>query len=154
MGRLLRIFWRWSLLLLLLLAVVAASEDLMLRYRIKHGAGKEVVDQVTTYDAAEQKSGRVEIYFDHPEMRECVHALFPHFGDPPCWYAKRQSVKLISGWFRIARRTLAAPAKAGRNEKRRLTTLSSRLPEALRREVLASESARGQLTCISKLEVI
>jgi hypothetical protein len=96
MDRLLRIVWRWALLLLLLVAVAAACEDLVLRYRLKAGAGRAVIDQLTTYDAAEMKNGRVEIYFDHPVIQECVHAMFPHFGDWPCWYVRRHQIKLLS----------------------------------------------------------
>jgi len=96
MGRLLRILWRWSLALLLLVAVVALCEDLLLRYRMKRGPAGAVLDQVTIYDAAELKDGRVEIYFDHPVTQECVRALFPHFGDPPCWYVRRHPVRLLA----------------------------------------------------------
>jgi hypothetical protein len=96
MHRLFRILWRWTLVLLLLLAVAAGGEDLALRYRIKRGATPSVLEQVTIYEAAEQKSGRVEIYFDHPEISECVRAVFPHFGDLPCWYVRRHPIKLIS----------------------------------------------------------
>ncbi len=96
MNRLLRILWRWLLLALLLLALAAGCEDLILRYRLKQGAGKAVLDQVTIYSAAELKNGRVEVYFDRPELRECVHALFPHFGDAPCWYVKRHPIQLLS----------------------------------------------------------
>jgi hypothetical protein len=108
MNRLLRILWRWALLVALLVALLAAGEDAILRYRVKRGAGRAVVDQVTIYEAAEQKSGRVEIYFDHPEVRECVHALFPHFGDPPCWYLQRHPIQLISRFAPGAKRKPAA----------------------------------------------
>jgi len=96
MGRLLRILWRWSLSLLLLVAVVGLCEDLLLRYRMKRGAAGAVLDQVTIYDAAELKDGRVEIYFDHPVLQECVRAIFPHFGDPPCWYVRRHPIRLLA----------------------------------------------------------
>jgi hypothetical protein len=26
---------------------------------------------------------------------ECVNALFPHFGDAPCWYASKQKTKRV-----------------------------------------------------------
>ena len=96
MGRLLRIVWRWTLLLVLLVAVAAGGEDLVLRFRLNRGADRAVVDQVTTYEAAANKDGRLEIYFDQPQIQECVHALFPHFGDPPCWYVRRHQIKLLS----------------------------------------------------------
>ena len=119
MSRLLRIAWRWSLLVLLLLAVAAGCEDLVLRFRLHHGAGRAVVDQVTVYDAAEQKGGRVEIYFDHPLARDCVHALFPHFGYPPCWYAGRRSIELISRNREAGGAACLARRLAPRSEKAR-----------------------------------
>jgi len=114
MGRLLRILWRWSLLLLLLVALFAAGEDAVLRYRLQRGAGSAVLDHVTTYDAAEMKNGRVEIYFDHPEIRECVHSVFPHFGDPPCWYVRRHVFNLLSNAWSGAewRAAQCVPARA------------------------------------------
>lgn len=103
MDRLVRILWRWTLLMLFLVALAAASEDLLLRYRIKRSGPASVFEQTSIYDAAENKGGRVEIYFDHPETRECVHAIFPHFGDAPCWYVKRHTVKLLSKlWLECA----------------------------------------------------
>jgi hypothetical protein len=29
------------------------------------------------------------------QTAECVHALFPHNGDPPCWYLKRKFAQPI-----------------------------------------------------------
>jgi hypothetical protein len=40
--------------------------------------------------------------FDKPQSMECVNALFPHYGDTPCWYMKRHTViqeNLDSGPF-------------------------------------------------------
>ena len=30
-----------------------------------------------------------------PESRTCVHALFPHYADPPCWYLERHRQQFI-----------------------------------------------------------
>jgi hypothetical protein len=42
--------------------------------------------------AIPQKNGRVEYQMDELNPTQsvtCVHALFPHTGAQPCWYAKR-----------------------------------------------------------------
>jgi hypothetical protein len=44
------------------------------------------------------KDGKTEYEFDtqQPEVdAPCVHALFPHLGDSPCWYLQRNSQKPI-----------------------------------------------------------
>lgn len=96
MHRLLNIAGRWLLLLVGLIAIAYVCEDLLLRYRANHGGGSTVFENVTTYEAGAVKGGREEFYFDQPQMEECVRALFPHFGDAPCWYARRHTVKLLS----------------------------------------------------------
>jgi hypothetical protein len=96
MNRLLKIFWRWILLLALLVALVYAGEDLLLRYRWAHSGPAAVFDRVTTYEAGEIKGGKLEYYFDQPGVEVCVRALFPHFGGAPCWYARRHTIKVLS----------------------------------------------------------
>ena len=96
MHRLLKIAGRWLLLLAGLIVVVYVCEDMLLRYRASHGGRNAVFDSVTTYEAGAVKGGKEEFYFDQPQVEECVHALFPHFGDAPCWYARRNTVKLLS----------------------------------------------------------
>jgi hypothetical protein len=41
--------------------------------------------------AIPEKNGKVEFQIDAQKPVEtltCVHSLFPHFGDTPCWYLK------------------------------------------------------------------
>lgn len=41
--------------------------------------------------AIPQKSGKLDYQIDQTEPVEtltCVHSLFPHYGDQPCWYLK------------------------------------------------------------------
>jgi len=96
MNPLLKMIWRWTLLLALLAALVYAGEDLLLRYRRAHGPASAVFDRITTYEAGEVKGGKLEFYFDQPGVELCVRALFPHFGDAPCWYARRHTIKVLS----------------------------------------------------------
>ena len=71
------------------------GDYLSLKYRIP--SHREPLDtiQVEQDYAVKQKDGKVEYYFDHAEPEECVQALFPHFGDRPCWYVRRHKKKLV-----------------------------------------------------------
>jgi len=101
-----------------LVATVAGCEDLWLRYRMSHGAGANLFDQVTIIEAGEVKGGKLEYYTDQPQMQTCVHAVFPHFGDAPCWYVKRHTTKMLSRRERPAE-PHAAGALAGVHKGRR-----------------------------------
>ena len=96
MHRLLKLVARWMLLAAGLVLAVYVCEDLVLRYRVSHSGAGAVFDNVTTYEAGAVKGGKEEFYFDQPQVEICVRALFPHFGDAPCWYARRHTVKLLS----------------------------------------------------------
>jgi hypothetical protein len=37
------------------------------------------------------KNRSTEYMFDQPVAVTCVYSLFPHFGDPPCWYLSRHT---------------------------------------------------------------
>jgi hypothetical protein len=103
-------------------ALAYVCEDLVLRYRVGHGGSANVFDHVTVYEAGAVKGGKLEYYFDRPQVRECVRAMFPHFGDPPCWYARRHSLKILS------RTGGAGPAaRAAANAQRRQGDRSSKL---------------------------
>ncbi len=57
----------------------------------KWGAGYGTVVMTRMY-AIPQKNGRVEYEMDanQPEVNTpCVHSLFPHMGNSPCWYLER-----------------------------------------------------------------
>lgn len=96
MQRPLKVAGRWLAIAAGVLVVVYVCEDLFLRYRANHGATSAVFDNVTTYEAGAVKGGKEEFYFDQPQVEVCVRALFPHFGDAPCWYARRHTVRLLS----------------------------------------------------------
>jgi len=96
MQRLLRIVGRSVLVAVGVLVAVYLGEDVLLRYRANHGGTAAVFDNVTTYEAGAVKGGRQEFYFDQPQVEVCVRALFPHFGNAPCWYVRRHAVKVLS----------------------------------------------------------
>jgi hypothetical protein len=61
------------------------------RYRL--AANHNPFGQVTiqSYDAVQQKSGKIQLIFNPPENQTCVHALFPRAGFLPCWYLQRNT---------------------------------------------------------------
>jgi hypothetical protein len=42
------------------------------------------------------KDGKTQYAFDPPGPQECVNSLFPHLGDPPCWYLTRHTKQQIN----------------------------------------------------------
>ena len=46
--------------------------------------------------AVPEKGARMDFTAGAPEDVECVRALFPHFGDAPCWYAARQKTRRVA----------------------------------------------------------
>ena len=68
--------------------VVYVADALAVRFRMP-------LDEVTIYYATRLKNGKVEIFRDTPQRELCVRALFPHLGHAPCWYLRRQAVRLV-----------------------------------------------------------
>jgi hypothetical protein len=63
----------------------------------KLGAATGTV-QMTRMYAISEKDGRVEYEMDanQPEVTmPCVHSLFPHLGNSPCWYLQQNANKPI-----------------------------------------------------------
>ena len=92
MKRVLIISARW-------LAVVAvlfyAGDYLSLRYRVPNREPFGSVMVVRSY-AIPLKDRKTEYTFDPPAPQTCVNSLFPHFGDPPCWYLSRHSRQQVN----------------------------------------------------------
>ena len=82
------VHWAQRILLsaLLLGAVIYAADYLLLRYRIATNHAPFGTITVRPYYAVPQKNHKTEFLFDDPHEETCVHSLFPHLGDHPCWY--------------------------------------------------------------------
>lgn len=86
--------------LIVLLALVYAGDYLRVRWKMAHANSGDAFGtvQMERLYAIPQKNGKVEYEFDavQPEVTTpCVHALFPHMGETPCWYLQRNSQKPI-----------------------------------------------------------
>jgi hypothetical protein len=85
------ILQRLFLVGVVLLAIVYGVDLCVFRYRL--ATKRQPFGSVTVehYDAVLHKDGKSELIFDPPVQQTCVHSLFPHVGDPPCWYLSRHA---------------------------------------------------------------
>jgi len=79
--------------LVIAFAAVYASDYLYLRIRMFHRTPTDPFESMTRTRvlAIPQKSGKFDYQIDETQPVEtltCVHSLFPHWGDQPCWYLK------------------------------------------------------------------
>jgi hypothetical protein len=79
----------------LFLLVFYAADTARLHYKIAKSQDAVEKVQISLYYAVPQKNNRVEFYSGDSRMEECVHALFPHQGDNPCWYVQRHKEERI-----------------------------------------------------------
>jgi hypothetical protein len=79
----------------LLLLILYVGDYLSVRYRIPKGRAQFGVVTIQRYYAVRLKNGKTEFMFLGPKDQVCIHSLFPHFGDSPCWYLSRKSVQRI-----------------------------------------------------------
>lgn len=69
--------------------VVWSADWLVLRLRIARDANAFGSVEVRRRYAVHLKGKRIEQDLAKPEIDECVHSLFPHYDDSPCWYLER-----------------------------------------------------------------
>ena len=74
-----------------LLGIAYGADYCVFRYRL--ATKRQPFGSVTVehYYEVAHKDGKAEIIFDPPVQKTCVHSLFPHSGDPPCWFLIRHA---------------------------------------------------------------
>lgn len=82
------------------LLLVYAGDSIWVRIRMMRATPGNPFETVTALRilAISDKGNKTEYMVDavQPQQTgECVHALFPHKGDPPCWYLKRKFAQPI-----------------------------------------------------------
>jgi len=97
MGKQLLKRWLARVFITLVFATAAlyAIDYGILRYRIASKRTPFATVTVHPYDAVPQKDHKTEFLFEDPVNETCVHSLFPHMGDTPCWYLTRHTDKRI-----------------------------------------------------------
>jgi hypothetical protein len=81
-------------------AIVYVGDFAWVRLRMMHAKPGSPFETVIALRilAIDEKGNKTEYSVDplQPQQSaECVHALFPHNGDPPCWYLKRKFAQPI-----------------------------------------------------------
>ena len=84
----------------LAVALIYAADYFLVRFKMAYPKTGDAFGTVTMERlyAIPQKNGKIDYEFDaqQPEVdTPCVHALFPHMGENPCWYLQRNSQKPI-----------------------------------------------------------
>jgi hypothetical protein len=82
--------------LILTVAVAYTCDYAVLRFRIATNRQPYGTITVHTYYAVPQKNRKTEFLLGDPQDETCVHSLFPHLGDAPCWYLSRNREKRIN----------------------------------------------------------
>jgi len=86
---------------LILIASAYALDYVVLRIRMLRPSASDPLEHLTRHRllAIKVKNGTYEYELDEANPTEtlaCVHALFPHLGDQPCWYLKPRLDKPIA----------------------------------------------------------
>ena len=93
----------WALGALVIAAGIAyLGDSLYIRHKVAGANSAAALGNVRFYYATKLKNGKLNIYQDSPQNEVCVHALFPHYGYKPCWFASRNTVRVVVGAARIA----------------------------------------------------
>jgi hypothetical protein len=85
-----------AICILLAVALVYVCDSVSLTYRIPNNRAQfgSVIVQRTW--VIPMKDGKTQYAFDPPGPQDCVNSLFPHFGDPPCWYLSRHTKQQVN----------------------------------------------------------
>ena len=75
------------------IAAVYIADYAWLRYRARRKP-RDAFGSVQLFYGTQLKNGRVEVFYDQPVTRQCVHSIFPHLGENPCWYEQRSTVTM------------------------------------------------------------
>ena len=83
-----------------LFAVVFLVDYAFVRVRMRHHNPDDPFETITALRilAIDEKGNKTEFTVDPVQPQQtatCVHSLFPHFGDPPCWYLKKKFAQPI-----------------------------------------------------------
>jgi hypothetical protein len=86
--------------LVAIVAIVYVCDFAWVRVRMMHAKPSDPFETITALRilAIGEKGNKTEYDVDPVQPRQtavCVHALFPHSGDLPCWYLKRKFAQPI-----------------------------------------------------------
>ncbi|MGB6832505.1 MAG: hypothetical protein WBE24_03530 [Candidatus Acidiferrum sp.] len=81
-------------------ALVYAADFISFHVRMMHPKPSNPLETITALRilAIDEKGNKTEYTIDPVQPQQtavCVHSLFPHAGDAPCWYLKRKFAQPI-----------------------------------------------------------
>lgn len=82
--------------LLLVAALVYVLDYAWLRFRIARHQNAYDTVQVQVVEQIPQKGNKAEYVPEDPQQQTCVRSLFPHSGNPPCWYLRRHAQQQVN----------------------------------------------------------
>jgi hypothetical protein len=68
-------------------AILYLGDSLVLHFR----ANRYDAVAIQRYYAIAQKTGHIELQYDHTFTEQCTRSMFPHAGLQPCWYLRRHA---------------------------------------------------------------
>jgi len=71
-------------------ALLYAGDQVALKVRESKGTAQGSFVVNNSY-VIHQKGGKLEYLFDPPQTVSCVNSLFPHSGQPACWWLARHT---------------------------------------------------------------
>ncbi len=90
-GRLRRLFGIGATAVACVALVLYSGDYLALQFRIPDNRPQFGSVHIQRLIAVPQKNGKIEFIKDEPIDQPCVHSIFPHFGDDPCWYLEKHT---------------------------------------------------------------
>jgi hypothetical protein len=86
--------------LLIVAATAYVGDYISVRVRMNHPKPNDPLETVTALRilAIGEKGNKTEYTVDPVQPQQtavCVHSLFPHLGNPPCWYLKKKFAQPI-----------------------------------------------------------
>jgi len=73
-----------------LAVLIYIGDWLVLQLRERSGTANGSV-LVESTDVVREKGGKVEYYYNPPQPTACVNSIFPHQGQPACWWLLRHN---------------------------------------------------------------
>ena len=112
MNLVLKIVSRVLIAAIALLVLSFCGDYLVAKYRVsKNPSGSLEAVKIQPMYIIPHKDSRAEYVFGDPQTQTCVHSIFPHFGYSPCWYVKKNTQPVISGFVYPDRRLVTQRPK-------------------------------------------
>jgi len=91
---------RIAIAILAAAALIYIGDFAWVRVRMMHPKSDDPFETITALRilAVDEKGNRTEFTVDPVQPQQtatCVHSLFPHYGDQPCWYLKKKFAQPI-----------------------------------------------------------